>query len=46
MSCITWCGAASCVNFVAHFDSDAWTEESWTHECDRAELMQTYAALA
>lgn len=31
------------VNFVAHFDSDGWTEESWTHECDRSELMQTYA---
>jgi salicylate hydroxylase len=31
------------VNFVAHHDSDAWTEESWTRECDRAELMQTYA---
>lgn len=31
------------INFVAHFDSDGWTEESWTHECDRAELMETYA---
>ncbi|HUZ74608.1 MAG TPA: FAD-dependent monooxygenase [Stellaceae bacterium] len=31
------------VNFVAHFDSDAWTEESWTHECDRAEVLKTYA---
>ena len=31
------------VNFVAHFDSDGWTEESWTHECDRSELMETYA---
>ena len=31
------------VNFVAHHDSAAWTEESWTRECDRAELMQTYA---
>jgi salicylate hydroxylase len=31
------------VNFVAHYDTDAWTEESWTQECDRAELMQTYA---
>jgi salicylate hydroxylase len=30
------------VNFVAHYDSEAWTEESWTRECDRAELMQTY----
>ncbi len=31
------------VNFVAHYDSDAWTEESWTRECDRAELIETYA---
>jgi salicylate hydroxylase len=31
------------VNFVAHYDSDAWTGESWTHECDRSELMATYA---
>jgi salicylate hydroxylase len=31
------------VNFVAHYDSDGWTEESWTHECDRSELMDTYA---
>jgi salicylate hydroxylase len=31
------------VNFVAHYDSEAWTEESWTRECDRAELMTTYA---
>jgi len=31
------------VNFVAHFDNDGWTEDSWTYECDRAELMQTYA---
>lgn len=30
------------VNFVAHFDSDGWTEESWIHECDRSELMETY----
>ena len=22
------------INIVAHFDSDAWTEESWTRECD------------
>lgn len=33
----------SLVNFVAHYDSDGWTEESWTHECDRSELMETYA---
>jgi salicylate hydroxylase len=31
------------VNFVAHYDSDSWTEESWTHECDLSELLQTYA---
>lgn len=30
------------VNFVAHFDSDGWTGESWNHECDRSELMDTY----
>lgn len=32
------------INIVAHFDSDAWTEESWTRECDVAEVMTTYAA--
>jgi salicylate hydroxylase len=31
------------LNIVAHFDSDAWTEESWTRECDVSELMTTYA---
>jgi salicylate hydroxylase len=31
------------INIVAHFDSDAWTEESWTRECDVAEVMTTYA---
>ena len=31
------------VNFVAHYDSEEWTEESWTHECDRSEIMETYA---
>ncbi len=31
------------VNFVAHYDSDGWTGESWTYECDRSELMETYA---
>ena len=30
-------------NIVAHIDSDAWTEESWTRECDVAEVMTTYA---
>lgn len=31
------------VNFVAHYDSDAWTEESWTHECGVEELLELYA---
>jgi 2-polyprenyl-6-methoxyphenol hydroxylase-like FAD-dependent oxidoreductase len=31
------------VNIVAHFDSDSWTEESWTRECDVAEVTTTYA---
>ena len=31
------------INIVAHIDSDAWTEESWTHECDVAEVLTTYA---
>ena len=31
------------VNFVAHRDTDAWTEESWTYECDRGELMEIFA---
>jgi salicylate hydroxylase len=31
------------LNIVAHFDSDGWTEESWTRECDVSELMTTYA---
>jgi salicylate hydroxylase len=31
------------INIVAHFDSDAWTEESWTQECDVSEVMMTYA---
>ena len=30
------------LNIVAHYDSDAWTEESWTRECDRAEILATY----
>ena len=30
------------VNFVAHYDSDVWLDESWTRECDRTELMKTY----
>ena len=31
------------LNIVAHIDSDAWTEESWTHECDVSEITATYA---
>ncbi len=31
------------LNIVAHIDSDAWTEESWTRECDVAEVITTYA---
>jgi salicylate hydroxylase len=31
------------LNIVAHIDSDAWTEESWTRECDVAEVMSAYA---
>ena len=30
------------VNFVAHIDSD-WTGELWTQECDRSEVIETYA---
>jgi salicylate hydroxylase len=31
------------INIVAHFDSDSWTEESWTRECELSELTTTYA---
>jgi len=31
------------VNFVAHIESGAWTGESWTQECDRSEVVETYA---
>src|SRR5579862_1008329 len=31
------------INFVAHYETDAWTEESWTRECDQSELVETYA---
>jgi salicylate hydroxylase len=31
------------VNFVAHVESDAWSEESWTQECERSEVMETFA---
>ncbi len=31
------------INFVAHLNSDAWTEESWNYECGRDELMEAYA---
>jgi salicylate hydroxylase len=30
------------INFVAHLNSDAWTEESWTYECGREEMMEAY----
>jgi len=30
------------LNIVAHYDSDAWTEESWTRRAERQELMETY----
>jgi salicylate hydroxylase len=30
------------VNFVAHVETDAWTQESWTQECDRSEVMTTF----
>jgi len=31
------------VNFVAHVESDSWTGESWTQECDRSEMLETFA---
>ena len=31
------------MNFVAHYDADAWTEDSWTQECDLSELTETFA---
>jgi 2-polyprenyl-6-methoxyphenol hydroxylase-like FAD-dependent oxidoreductase len=31
------------LNIVAHVDSDAWTEESWNHECELSEVTETYA---
>lgn len=31
------------VNFVAHMEGHSWTGESWTQECDRSEVMDTYA---
>ncbi len=34
------------LNIVAHYDSDAWTEESWTRECDRAEITEHVSRLA
>ena len=37
-----WVRRGELLNIVAHYDSDAWTEESWTRECDRAELRETY----
>ncbi len=31
------------LNIVAHIDSDAWTEESWTRQCNVSEVIETYA---
>lgn len=31
------------VNFVAHVETDSWTGESWTQECPRTEVMETFA---
>jgi salicylate hydroxylase len=31
------------INFVAHVETDAWTHESWTQECERSEVMQAFA---
>jgi salicylate hydroxylase len=31
------------VNFVAHMEGHSWTGESWTQECERSEVMDTYA---
>jgi 2-polyprenyl-6-methoxyphenol hydroxylase-like FAD-dependent oxidoreductase len=31
------------VNFVAHVETDSWTDESWTQECDRSEVLDTFA---
>ena len=31
------------VNFVAHVETDRWTGESWTQECERSEVMETFA---
>lgn len=30
------------LNVVAHYDSDAWTEESWTRKCEQSEVAATY----
>ncbi|HEY1294879.1 MAG TPA: FAD-dependent monooxygenase [Chloroflexota bacterium] len=30
------------VNVVAHRDNDTWTEESWTRECDRSEVLSNF----
>ena len=31
------------VNFVAHMEGHSWTTESWTQECERADVMNAYA---
>jgi salicylate hydroxylase len=30
------------LNVVAHYDSDAWTEESWIRKCEQSEVAATY----
>ena len=30
------------VNFVAHVETDSWTQESWTQECDRADALAAF----
>ena len=32
------------VNFVAVYETDAWTEESWSIKADRSELLSTYGS--
>ena len=31
------------INFVAHVETDDWTGESWTEECDRSEVLEAFA---
>ena len=30
------------INFVAHVETDSWTGESWTEECDRSEVLEAF----